>query len=148
MQPIVFHDPARPEDRSPLGAVTAGAGITVRLRCPEGQTPLTAVSLTLGGQESPKYEMTWQDQAWQVSFIAPQTVGAYGYTFLLRGEEGEWIYAPDDQARSGLGRLYAPGEETPVFRLTVYDPAFTAPETSPVRPPSAAETSASPARYR
>ena len=128
MQPIVFHDPARPEDRSPLGAVTAGAEITVRLRCPEGQTPLSAVSLTLGGPKSPKYEMTWQDQAWQVSFVAPAAVGAYGYVFLLRGEEGEWVYAPDDQARSGLGRLYEPGEETPVFRLTVYDPDFTAPE--------------------
>ena len=124
----VFHDPARPADRSPIGAVPAGSPVTLRLRCP-GPLPEQPpqVRLLLRGAEDHDYEMTWQDEAWQASFVVPATLGAYGYTFLLEGEDGAWVYAPESEGRSSGGRLYPAGQEPAAFRLTVYDGGFTVP---------------------
>ena len=129
MQPVVFHDPARPEDRSPIGPVPAGSPVTLTLRCPGGEPePPLSVSLQMLGPTEAGYEMTWQDKAWQVSFVAPETVGSYSYRFYLNGPDESWVYGPDGDGRGSVGTLYPAGTEAPCFRLTVYDPAFTAPE--------------------
>lgn len=129
MQLVVFHDPARPEDRSPLGAVPCAAPLTLTLRCPGGEPALPfSVSLQLLGPEEKTYEMTWQDKAWQVSFVAPEQIGAYSYRFLLNGAEESWVCGPDREGRGSEGLLYPAGADAPCFRLTVYDPAFTAPQ--------------------
>ena len=128
MELTVFHDPARPADRSPIGAVPAGTRLSLSLRCPGGlPEPSPAVSLRLRGEGGEQlYEMTWQDQAWQVSFVVPEP-GAYEYSFVMAGAETA-IYGASDAGRSSVGRLYGAGEEAAEFRLTVYDPSFTAPE--------------------
>ncbi|MBO7668125.1 MAG: hypothetical protein J6T26_06640, partial [Firmicutes bacterium] len=133
MQPVVFHDPARPGDRSPLGPVPAASPLSMTLRCPGGEPeqPLSVSLRLLGPEEDSEekvYEMTWQDKAWQVSFVAPEAIGAYSYRFLLEGEGESWVCGPDGEGRGSAGLLYPAGAEAPCFRLTVYDPDFTAPQ--------------------
>ena len=132
MQLTVFHDPARPRDRRPIGAVTAGTALTLYLRCPGGlpEQPVRARLRLQGPEEDDTslLEMTWQDQAWQVSFHAPERPGAYFYAFLLEAGEETAVYAPDPRGRSGQGLLYPAGQEEAEFRLTVYHGDFTAPE--------------------
>ena len=128
MQPVVFHDPARPGDRSPIGPVPAGTPLTLTLRCPGGEpSPPLSVRAELLGPAEQTYEMTWQDKAWQVSFVAPETIGSYSYRFVLQGAGESWVCGPDGAGRGSCGILYAAGTDAPCFRLTVYDPAFTAP---------------------
>ena len=128
MQPVVFHDPARPGDRSPIGPVPAGTPLTLTLRCPGGEpSPPLSVRAELLGPAEQTYEMTWQDKAWQVSFVAPEAIGSYSYRFVLQGAGESWVCGPDGAGRGSSGILYAAGTDAPCFRLTVYDPAFTAP---------------------
>ena len=119
-----FHDSRRPDCRAPIGAVTPGTQIVLRLyvqgfadqvtlRYWNGHENLVAMKdLGLGA-----YEATIQ---------APDTPQLMWYDFRALNERGHWVYYGNAQDRlGGVGAHYL--DVPPSFQVTVYDPTFMPP---------------------
>ncbi|HHT07579.1 MAG TPA: 4-alpha-glucanotransferase, partial [Clostridiales bacterium] len=119
-----FHDSRRPDCRAPIGAVTPGTQIVLRLyvqgfadqvtlRYWNGHENLVAMrDLGLGA-----YEATIQ---------APDTPQLMWYDFRALNERGHWVYYGNAQDRlGGVGAHYL--DVPPSFQVTVYDPDFMPP---------------------
>ena len=115
------HDSSLYVFRDPVGAVKAGAQVTLRFRT---RLPNVAGVYLCVYSEQYREEraMTLLDGYWQVVFAVPAQPDTYWYHFALNVGGEVVYYGADGKRTAGLGCAYT--ELPPAFQLTVYDPGF------------------------
>ena len=117
----MLHDSSLYAFRDPVGAVEAGAPVTMRFR-----TRLNNVASVYLCVYSEQYRedrgMTLSDGYWQVSFSAPHEPDTYWYHFAVNVDGKLVYYGADGKRTAGIGCAYT--ELPPAFQLTVYAPGF------------------------
>lgn len=117
----MLHDSTLNIFRDPVGAVPAGAGITLRFRT--RLSSVTGVYLCLYSENTrEEKEMTRSDDYWHIDITAPKTPDVYWYHFAVNVDGKLYYYGADGKRTAGLGCVYT--EPPPAFQLTVYEPSF------------------------
>ncbi|MBR5094963.1 MAG: glycoside hydrolase family 13 protein [Oscillospiraceae bacterium] len=116
------HDCSDLRYRSPLGAVTEGSLIRLRLRILAGRAQ--KAELVLYGDDL-RWELPMQrdEKGFTVQLRVPDKAAAYWYCFRIQTADGSHWLCPDGSGHRG--RLYA--AQAAGFRLTVYKTEFTTP---------------------
>lgn len=117
----MLHDSSLYIFREPVGAVQAGAAVTIRFR-----TRLRHVEgvflCVYSDQFRENYSMALEDGFWQISFAAPSEPDIYWYHFAVKTDGKFVYYGADGKRTAGMGCSYT--ELPPAFQLTVYAPVF------------------------
>ena len=118
----LWHDPYLNLDRFPLGAVPAGSAVRLRLRV-AGESERAFVRLWRGGGEEWAPMRALSDSAYEADVPVGREKGLLWYYFVVDTPDGR-VYAgkPEDDVCACYDH------EPPSFQITVYDPAFEAPE--------------------
>ena len=118
----LWHDPYLNLDRFPLGAVPAGSAVRLRLRV-VGESERAFVRLWRGGGEEWAPMRALSDSAYEADVPVGREKGLLWYYFVVDTPDGR-VYAgkPEDDVCACYDH------EPPSFQITVYDPAFEAPE--------------------
>ncbi len=118
----LWHDPYLNLDRFPLGAVPAGSAVRLRLRV-TGESERAFVRLWRGGGEEWVPMRALSDSAYEADVPVGREKGLLWYYFVVDTPDGR-VYAgkPEDDVCACYDH------EPPSFQITVYDPAFEAPE--------------------
>lgn len=123
----LLHDSAKEEYRSPLGAVTAGTKVAIRLKVRD--LPFQACYLTvLPGAFKIEIEMHSDGQGYMYAeYDTPSSPNVIWYYFTINLDGFNRIYyGPDPGWRSGLGRVY--WSVPPAFQLTLSAQGFKTPD--------------------
>ena len=120
----MFHDSQRPDCRSPLGAVTPGTTVTLRLYI-KGAASQVTLRFWNGGESF--YPMARVGQGvYQASIRVPEHPGLTWYDFKALNERGHWLYYGNARDKlGGVGMTYQ--DPPPAYQITVYDAAFNPP---------------------
>ena len=131
MQPYLFHS-QRTEHRSPLGAVTPGTEVFLRVRVPR-EWCCRACRLVINTDERPitRSEMFWAGMdgdchEWWDCRFAPAQIGLYFYTFELETEVHGTLLLR--RQSDGSAALSENGFQAPRWQLTCYAADFETPD--------------------
>ena len=127
----IGHDPCKVGDRSPLGAVTMGTAVRLRLRVgPASHSRIASVEALVcegDGEWSTVMEPEADGFACTVGFRCESHVAFYRFAITL--DTGEVIvYAPRLDGRSTAGELHDPDTAPRGFQVSVYEPYFATPD--------------------
>ena len=121
----MMHDSTKRSFREPLGAVTTGMSVTLRLRTRIDD--IASVYLCLFNETyRADLKMSYDNDYWSVTFEAPQNPDAYWYYFVVSVSDQRIYYGAEGKRTCGLGCAYT--EPPPAFQLTVYRYGFDVPE--------------------
>ncbi|MEG1790449.1 MAG: glycoside hydrolase family 13 protein [Oscillospiraceae bacterium] len=118
LSPLIVHDAANPEYRSPVGAIPVGDTVTLSLS--DGNAVLDAELIVYCDEWEKTLEMSTGNGRWSADFTA-DSPAALRYLFHLTLAEGEYWLCADGR----FGVLASSRGEG--FRLTAYDRAFQTP---------------------
>lgn len=131
---MIFHDTWKSEYRQPFGAVSAGTSVTLRLSAKMGD--LTRASAFIKNNLTSKTTIYKMDKVgideldgkqveyWEVTF-APDSVGVYGYKFLVGDGNSSAEYGESgSEGNNGV----AVDKNADLFQLSVFDPSYKTPE--------------------
>lgn len=117
----MLHDSSLHVFREPVGAVQAGALVTMRFRT--RLSHVDSVYLCLYSDQFREHlGMALSEGFWQISFAAPSEPDTYWYHFAVNVDGKLIYYGADGKRTAGIGCAYT--ELPPAFQLTVYAPDF------------------------
>jgi len=121
----MFHDSRSPDCRAPVGALTTGQSVRLRLYV-RGSAARVTLRLWNGGEEL--VAMKHQGLGvYEATIQAPETPGLWWYSFCLEDARGHRLYYGNARDElGGVGAVYQ--DPPPSYQITVYDPAFTPPK--------------------
>ena len=120
---MLYHDSHDERYRTPLGPVKAGGTLTVRFDCDEAD----AVTLrTWNGAEARAPMQKNGDGLFEASLVMPDVPMLFWYDFIIHRPQGDVRYGTSYNQLGGVGACYEGQPQS--YQITVYDPAFDAPE--------------------
>ncbi len=122
----IMHDSAKEKYRKPLGAVPAGAAVSLRLAVRDIFFKRIYLTVVSNGVED-HFEMHEEDGVWCAEFQTQGEPRVVWYWFCIQLDENTNVYYGAHSGQtSGAGQVY--WNPPPPFQLTVYDEAFTTPK--------------------
>ncbi|MDR1953171.1 MAG: glycoside hydrolase family 13 protein [Clostridiales Family XIII bacterium] len=122
----IVHESAKERYRSPLGAVAAGADVTIGLSVHELHFDRAYLAVFYDGQAT-EYALTADDDLLRATFTVPDRPCVLWYWFIVRLLDGNTVYYGAEVGNnSGIGKVF-PGAP-PAFQITVFDRDFTTPD--------------------
>ena len=120
----MLHDSSLDVFRDPVGALTAGAPVTLRFRTRlENVGSVYLCLFSEGFRED--YLMRRSDEYWRIDITAPSVPDVYWYYFTVNVSGKLCYYGAEGRRTGGIGCMYS--EPPPAYQLTVYDAGFEVP---------------------
>ncbi len=121
----MFHDSRHPDCRQPLGAVTPGSLVHIRLVI---QGYADRVTLRYWNSQEQLIAMDKQPHGvYEAVIHMPDHPCLVWYDFKALDERGHWLYYGNAKDKlGGIGAHYQ--DPPPAYQITVYDPAFNPPD--------------------
>ncbi len=120
---MICHNSHLPEYRAPLGPVPVGGSLTLRIRCDVCDAPILR---TWDGGERRIPMRAVAPDLYEADTPVPASPMLFWYDFILPTRDGELRYGNAWDELGGEGRLCGDGLRS--YQVTVYDPAYRAPE--------------------
>ena len=121
----MFHDSRSLDCRSPIGPLTTGQSVRLRLYVRGGASQVT-LRLWNGGEELVPMQNMGLGM-YEATVKVPETPCLLWYDFRLEDLRGHRLYYGNARDRlGGVGAVYQ--DPPPSFQITVYDPAFSPPD--------------------
>lgn len=120
----MLHDSSLDLFRDPVGAVSTGTPVTIRLRV--RLENVSSVYLCLFRKEfREEYLMRHAGEYWEIDITAPAVPEVYWYYFTVNIGGKICYYGTQGSRTGGIGCVYS--MQPPSYQITVYDSGFTVP---------------------